>query len=145
MAHAVHPSFPACHEANHKPALNKGMVIKTHCKQRYATSSLSAAVVQKICRERHVPFQHFVLRQDKVGGSTIGPIISTKEGIYTVDVGLPQLSMHSIRETMGAMDVKYGIDFVREFLEHYGEVVETLGGSLVDCRYYSYRFFFSLL
>ena len=53
--------------------------------------------------------------------------MSTREGIYTVDVGLPQLSMHSIRETMGTKDVKYGIDFVREFMENYGKVEETSG------------------
>ena len=97
MAHAVHPNYAEVHEANHKPLLNKGMVIKNHCRQRYATSSLSSAVVQKLCKEHRVPFQQFVLRQDKNGGSTIGPIMSTKEGIYTVDVGLPQLAMHSIR------------------------------------------------
>ena len=80
-----------------------------------------------ICKQKQVPFQQFVLRQDKIGGSTIGPIMSTREGIYTVDVGLPQLSMHSIRETMGTKDVKYGIDFVREFMENYGKVEETSG------------------
>ena len=118
----MHPNYPDVHEANHKPLLNKGMVIKNHCRQRYATSALSSSIVQKICKEHGVPYQQFVLRQDKNGGSTIGPIMSTKEGIYTVDVGLPQLAMHSIRETMGSKDVKYGIDFVKEFLEHYGEV-----------------------
>ena len=132
MAHAVHPNYAEVHEANHKPLLNKGMVIKNHCRQRYATSSLSSAVVQKLCKEHKVPFQQFVLRQDKNGGSTIGPIMSTKEGIYTVDVGLPQLAMHSIRETMGSMDVKNGIDFVRVFLEHYGEVGTFGGGNGVD-------------
>lgn len=122
MAHAVHPNYASVHECNHKPHLNKGMVIKNHSRQRYATSSLSTSVVQKICKENKVPYQQFVLRQDKNGGSTIGPIMSTHEGIYTLDCGIAQLSMHSIRETMGTKDVKYGIDFVREFMQHYGEV-----------------------
>lgn len=122
MAHAIHPNYASCHECNHQPHLNKGMVIKTHCRQRYATSSLSTSVVQKICKQAKVPYQQFVLRQDKNGGSTIGPIMSTHEGIYTLDCGIAQLSMHSIRETMGSKDVKYGIDFVREFLQQYGDV-----------------------
>ena len=106
MAHAVHPNYPDVHEVNHKPLLNKGMVIKNHCRQRYATSALSSSIVQKICKEHGVPFQQFVLRQDKNGGSTIGPIMSTKEGIYTVDVGLPQLAMHSAYETAGVKDTE---------------------------------------
>ena len=122
MAHAVHPNFASKHESNHKPMINQGMVLKEHCKQRYATSALSSAVVQKLCKESNVPIQQFVLRQDMVGGSTIGPIVSRKEGIYTVDCGLAQLAMHSIRETMGTKDVKYGTDFVRVFLEGFGKV-----------------------
>lgn len=122
MAHAIHPNFANKHESNHQPMINKGMVIKEHCKQRYATSSLSTSVIMKLCREANVPVQQFVLRQDMNGGTTIGPILSTKEGIYTVDCGLAQLAMHSIRETMGSKDVKNGIDFVKVFLEGYGKV-----------------------
>ena len=42
--------------------------------------------------------QEFVVRSDLGCGSTIGPILSTRTGIRTVDVGAPQLSMHSVRE-----------------------------------------------
>ena len=40
-----------------------------------------------------------------VDAITIGPIVSAQTGIRTVDVGVPQLSMHSVREMMGTEDV----------------------------------------
>jgi len=50
------------------------------------------------------PLQNFVTRSDMGCGSTIGPITATRIGIDTIDVGLPTLAMHSIRELAGSDD-----------------------------------------
>ena len=49
-------------------------------------------------------------------------MLSAKLGVRTLDLGNPQLSMHSIRETGGVYDVDHGIKLFRGFFEHYGEL-----------------------
>ena len=77
------------------------LVIKSNANQRYATSGLSGFLLEELARSHNVPVQKFVVRNDAMCGSTIGPILATSCGIRTVDVGVPQLSMHSIREMCG--------------------------------------------
>jgi hypothetical protein len=59
--------------------------------------------------------QEFAVRNDMPCGSTIGPILAHNLGCRTVDVGMPQLSMHSIREMAGVDDVLFGYKHFREF------------------------------
>jgi aspartyl aminopeptidase len=103
-AHAVHPNYPERHEPAHRPMVNAGPAIKVNANQRYATSATTAAAFQRACEHAGVPWQVFVSRNNTPCGSTIGPITSTRLGIDTVDVGIPQLSMHSARELCGADD-----------------------------------------
>ena len=106
-AHAVHPNFAGKHEPDHMPQLNQGPVIKTNANQRYATNGLTASVFRQLCHRAEVPCQHFVMRNDMACGSTIGPLTAAEIGVATVDVGVPQLAMHSIRETVGNLDGWY--------------------------------------
>ncbi len=104
-AHAIHPSYTAKHEKNHGPSINKGVVVKTNQNQRYSTNGVTGFVVRELTRKAGItPVQEFVVRNDCPCGSTIGPTLSQNTGIRTVDVGMPQLSMHSCREVMGMMD-----------------------------------------
>ncbi|MDN6298385.1 MAG: M18 family aminopeptidase [Halomonas sp.] len=106
-AHALHPNFADKHDENHGPAINQGPVIKINANQRYATNSATGALFRDICRFADVPVQAFVTRADMGCGSTIGPITATEVGVPTLDVGVPQWAMHSIRETAGTRDVSY--------------------------------------
>lgn len=103
-AHALHPNYADRHDAQHGPALNGGPVIKVNANQRYATNSETSALFREFCARADVPVQSFVVRTDMACGSTIGPITAGNIGVATVDVGVPQLAMHSIRETCGALD-----------------------------------------
>lgn len=106
-AHGLHPNFADRHDDNHGPRLNQGPVIKINANQRYATNSETSAHFRELADKAGVPVQSFVVRSDQGCGSTIGPIVATETGIPTVDVGVPQFAMHSIRETAGAKDAYY--------------------------------------
>lgn len=106
-AHALHPNFREKHDERHGPAINGGPVIKVNASQRYATNSVTGALFRDVCREADVPVQSFVTRADMGCGSTIGPITATELGVPTIDVGVPQWAMHSVRETAGTKDVEY--------------------------------------
>ncbi|MBF8221181.1 M18 family aminopeptidase [Halomonas sp. 328] len=103
-AHALHPNFADKHDAGHGPAINGGPVIKVNANQRYATNSATAAMFRDLCQAAGVPVQTFVTRADMGCGSTIGPITASELGVPTLDVGVPQWGMHSIRETCGVRD-----------------------------------------
>jgi aspartyl aminopeptidase len=103
-AHALHPNFVDKHDPQHLPLLNEGPVLKYNSNQRYASTSKSAALYQYLCSEAGVPIQKFVMNNDLACGSTIGPIAASTLGVQTVDIGVPSLAMHSIRETTGSND-----------------------------------------
>ena len=117
MAHAVHPNYAERHDAGHRPRPNGGPVLKVNANQRYATDGRSRAVWAKACELAGVPWQTFVARNDMPCGSTIGPITATRLGIATFDVGVPGLSMHSVRELVGSEDPWMLAGALRAFLE----------------------------
>lgn len=103
-AHAVHPNYVDRHELNNAPFVNEGVVVKTNVSQRYATSPKSLVPIVHAAATAGVNLQTFSSRNNIACGSTIGPITATRIGIETVDIGVPQLSMHSIREMCGIKD-----------------------------------------
>jgi aspartyl aminopeptidase len=103
-AHAIHPNYPAKHDANHAPHINKGVVIKVNANQRYASNSKTISKFMDTASKLSLPVQNFVTRSDMGCGSTIGPITATRIGIDTIDVGLPTWGMHSVREIAGSDD-----------------------------------------
>ncbi len=114
-AHAVHPNYADRHDENHGPQMNAGPVIKINANQRYASNSETSAVFRHLAQQLDVPVQSFVVRTDLACGSTIGPITASGIGVKTLDVGVPQLAMHSIRELAGARDGFYLYQILQAF------------------------------
>jgi len=114
-AHAVHPNNPGITDAYNKAYMNKGIVIKFNASNRYTSDSLSSSIFQKVCEDSGVPYQFYTNRSDIRGGSTLGNILLNHVSLLSIDIGLPQLAMHSSFETAGCKDVEYAINAFKKF------------------------------
>ncbi len=123
-AHAVHPNHPELTDKANSAILGGGIVIKYNANQRYTTDAYSDAIFRTIAEKSGARIQSFSNRADMLGGSTLGSIATTKLPIATVDIGLPQLAMHSANETMGAGDLS---DMTKALTEFYSTALINKG------------------
>lgn len=114
-AHALHPNYIEKADPVNRPLPNGGIVIKYNANQKYCTDAVSAAKFKDLCDRAGVKYQTFVNRSDVPGGSTLGNISNTQVPMNTVDIGLPQLAMHSPYETAGMEDTGSFIRVAEEF------------------------------
>ena len=106
-AHSVHPAHSEKADPTNRPVMNKGIVVKYNAAQKYTTDAISSGIFRVLAERAGVPLQSFANRSDKKGGSTIGNILDCSVPVHTVDIGLPQLAMHSAYETAGVLDTWY--------------------------------------
>ncbi|MGD0664177.1 MAG: M18 family aminopeptidase [Rhabdochlamydiaceae bacterium] len=104
VSHAYNPNYAKKYDSNHQSIPGKGIVIKYNASKKYVTDAKTAALVVSACKELKLPYQSFAGRSDMGSGSTIGPVFASQMGMPTVDMGIPLLSMHSIREVMAVQD-----------------------------------------
>ncbi|MCI8658760.1 MAG: M18 family aminopeptidase [Lachnospiraceae bacterium] len=122
-AHSIHPNQPDKGDPTNRPFMNDGIVIKYSANQKYTTDAVSGALFKSICERAKVPYQVFFNRSDMLGGSTLGNISNSQVALNTVDIGLPQLAMHSCYETAGSKDTLYLAEAAKVFYSSavYGE------------------------
>ena len=114
-AHAVHPNHPEKADPTNRPYVNGGPVVKYHGSQKYTTDAVSGGYLKMLCKKAKVPYQTYYNRSDIAGGSTLGNISTAHVSVASVDIGLPQLAMHSAMETAGVRDTVYAIKIFEEF------------------------------
>ncbi|MBQ6450925.1 MAG: M18 family aminopeptidase [Solobacterium sp.] len=114
-AHSAHPAHPEKNDPTNHTYMNKGIVIKYNANQSYTSDGLSAAIFTPLLKKEDIPYQYFTNRSDMRGGGTLGNISNTQVSVLSLDIGLPQLAMHSPMETAGTKDVQTMIDGIRAF------------------------------
>lgn len=130
MAHAEHPNFPDKHSSATRVRIGEGLVVKHNANERYATTDISSFFIEEVARRHALPLQRFCARQDSRCGSTIGPALSSSLGVRTVDVGVPQLAMHSVREMCGVADVESACELLARFFLEFGDLNKSLKSAI---------------
>ena len=121
-AHAYHPNFMEKQDDLHSPILGRGVVLKRSPGANYATDLTNQSLINIISKKYNIPLQYLINRNDVPSGSTIGPHVSTILGVSTIDIGLPQLAMHSIREVSAVKDLEYLIDLLKSLYNFYDDI-----------------------
>lgn len=103
--YAFHENYPEKTDPDNKCLMGNGIMIKHHI--NYTTNALSDALFSDICRKANVPVQHFACRSDMRCGTTLGNINLRHVPVLSVDIGMPQLAMHSACETCSLADLNY--------------------------------------
>ena len=121
-AHAQHPNHPELADPTNAPILGSGIVVKYNANLSYCTDGMSAAIFRKICEKAGVNTQSYCNRADIPGGATLGHISLAHVSVPTVDIGLPQLAMHSCYETAAVSDAA---DLETAMTAYYGTTLEV--------------------
>ncbi len=104
VAHALHPAKSEKYDPVNNMRMGDGVTFKLSANQRYSYDGVAVAALMQLCDKYKVKYKKFVNHSDMPGGGTLGPIISAWLPMYTVDIGVPLLAMHSARELMGTDD-----------------------------------------
>ncbi|KAE8351746.1 glycosyl hydrolase family 71-domain-containing protein [Aspergillus coremiiformis] len=122
VIHAVNPNFLNVYLENHAPRLNVGVAVSADSNGHMTTDSVSYGFIKRVADRCGSTLQVFQIRNDSRSGGTIGPMTSARIGMKSIDVGIPQLSMHSIRATTGSLDPGLGVKLFKGFFDYFEEV-----------------------
>lgn len=128
VVHLVNPNFDQLYLEGHKPVPNKGMTIALDANGAMATDSVGLSLIEEVARKNGDDVQYAHNRNDTRDGGTIGPTILANTGARTIDLGIPQLSMHLIRATLGVKDIGLGIKFFKGFWQFWRETYDLYDG-----------------
>ena len=122
VTHALNPNFMHVYLENHSPKLNVGVAIQADPNGHTTTDGASTALLMRVAQKAGCELQVFQIRNDVRSGGTVGPMLSSKTGMRSIDAGLPQLSMHSIRATTGSLDPGLGVKLFGGFFNHFESI-----------------------
>lgn len=100
--HAIHPNHPEYADATGALKLGEGFAIVRETTS--TTESYFSSLLKSICEEKKIMYQDSTAKNDLAGGSTLSGLSLRHVSITSIDVGIPQLAMHSSVEVCSIND-----------------------------------------
>ncbi|KAH0790326.1 Clan MH, family M18, aspartyl aminopeptidase-like metallopeptidase [Histomonas meleagridis] len=116
--HATHPNFPDKTEQNHVCNIGKGFAVEIDHNNSVACDMISLEILKRAAKKVGAKIQITTGLNGLSSGSTIGPMTESGTGIRTIDLGIPLLAMHSIRETGAISDMIDEYKTIKELYNH---------------------------
>lgn len=116
------PNFDKHYNETHRGSLGQGLLWGFNPNMYLSTTMPPYSFVQKIADELHIPILPFTDKPFTASGSTMGQFFAMKLGTTIIDIGVPLLAMHSIRELGSFVDIEYMYKLCKAIYEHVGDV-----------------------
>ncbi|CAG98399.1 metalloaminopeptidase APE1 [Kluyveromyces lactis] len=127
VTHMLNPNFNSVYLENHKPKPNVGITLALDSNAHMATDVVGTALVEELGRLNGDKIQYFQIKNNSRSGGTIGPSLASQTGARTIDMGIAQWSMHSIRATTGSKDIGLAVKFFNGFYNDWNQVYQSFG------------------
>ena len=101
--HAIHPNHPEYADVTGIGYLGEGFAIVKEINT--TTNAISASIIKNLCKKNKIKYQDITAKNDVSGGSTLSSISLSHVSVLSIDVGIPELSMHSSIETCAINDI----------------------------------------
>lgn len=123
--HGYHPTQADVFPKNEKAYLGQGLAVKFNANRTYAFDFSCMTAIKALLTKQNCAIQTYINHRNIPTGTTIGRIHSAVAGIPTIDMGIPQLSMHSARETIATQDLLSATQIVKTIMTHSDEILLT--------------------
>ncbi|KAH3669117.1 hypothetical protein WICMUC_005081 [Wickerhamomyces mucosus] len=128
VTHVLDPNYKNQFLENHYPLPNTGIAIAADVSNAHmATDHVGIALAETVAKLNGDTLQYFHIKNNARSGGTIGPSIASLTGARTIDLGIAQLSMHSVRAAVGVKDVYLGTKFFKGFFKYWRGVYDSFG------------------
>lgn len=125
--HMFNPNFASVYMKNHSPKPNVGVTLSLDPNAHMATDVVGFAFIEELADKNGDKIQYFQIKNNSRSGGTIGPSLASQTGARTIDLGIAQLAMHSIRAATGSKDIGLGIKFFNGFYQNWRSVYDQFG------------------
>ena len=101
--HAVHPNHPELSDDTGKAFLGKGFTIVKEISS--TTDAYFSSIIKSLCQKHNILYQDSTAKNDITGGSTLSGLSLRHVSVKSLEVGIPELAMHSSVEVANISDI----------------------------------------